>query len=158
MTTREQRAAGELPTGEMNGVRFARHVGAAHGTIKRWLYEGMPARRDGHHVWIDPEAAEAWIDARYKGRKPLAIGRHSCVYVARRLNDDAVKIGFATDVMRRIAELRKESGSAVELAACLPGGKPDELRLHERFAIHRIDGEWFSAPVNDVIAALRWPA
>jgi hypothetical protein len=142
----------------MNGVRFAKHIDAAHGTVKRWLHEGMPARRDGNSVWIDPAAAAAWLDVKYKGRKPLALGRRSYVYVAHRLDDGAIKIGFATDVMRRISELRKLSQSAVELVACMPGGKPDELRLHAQFSTYRIDGEWFSVPLSNVVHALRWAA
>lgn len=29
----------------MNGRQFAEHLGVAHGTVKRWLHEGMPAHR-----------------------------------------------------------------------------------------------------------------
>jgi hypothetical protein len=138
--SREERAAGVLLTGEMNAVRFAEHIDVAHGTVKRWLTEGLPARRNGNRVWITPEAGRAWVEGRYPAS--IARGRRGLVYIATRATDGAVKIGWTSDVMRRVAELRKESRSAVELAACFPGDKPDELRLHARFAEDRIAGEW----------------
>lgn len=139
----------------MNGRRFAEHIDVAHGTVKRWLHEGMPARRDGCHVWITPDDGKAWIAARYPNRQSIAIARRAFVYVAHRLSDDAVKIGWTSDVMRRVAELRKLSRAPVELVACFPGNKPTELSLHARFAAQRIDGEWFASPIADVLAALR---
>lgn len=142
--SREERAAGLLRTGEMNARRFAEHIDVAHGTIKRWLHEGLPARRTGgihsSRVWITPETGVAWVEARYPNS--IARGRRGLLYLATRATDGAIKIGWTSDVMRRISELRKEAGSAVELAACFPGDKPDELRLHARFADDRMDGEW----------------
>lgn len=152
MPTREERAAGVLATGEMNGKRFAERIGVAHGTVKRWLHEGMPARRDDHHhhVWIDAEAAQRWIDERFKGRKTIAFDRRSFVYFAQR-EDGAVKIGWSADVMRRIGELRKKGRSTVQLLACYPGDKPDEQRLHKTFHGSLIGDEWFR-PDEDLMA------
>lgn len=130
----------------MNGRRFAEHIDVAHGTVKRWLHEGLPARRtgaktNGHSsVWITPADGIAWVSARYP--KSIARGRRGSVYVATRATDGAIKIGWTSDVMRRIQELRRHTRSAVELEACFPGDKPDELRLHARFQADRIDGEW----------------
>jgi hypothetical protein len=143
--SRAERAAGILRTGEMNGRRFAERIDVAHGTVKRWLHEGMPARRTDcggrGGVWITPADGLAWVEARYP--KSIARGRCGVVYVAVRATDGAVKIGWTSDVMRRVQELRKLACSAVELAACFPGDKPDELRLHARFSEDRLDGEWF---------------
>lgn len=141
--SREARASGLLETGEVFPKRFAEQIGVAHGTIKRWLTEGLPARRTGvgsQRVWITPSDGLAWVDARYPNS--IARSRKGLIYFAIRSTDDAIKIGWTSDVMRRIAELRKENRSAVELAACFPGDKPDELRLHARFIVDRIDGEW----------------
>lgn len=151
MTTREEKTSGQLATGEMNGRRFAEHIGVAHGTIKRWLHEGMPCRRTGREVWITPGEASGWVTSRYPNS--VAVRRVSVVYVAVR-DDGAVKIGFTSDVKRRVEELRKESRAAVQLVACVPGGKPRELSLHARFETARLDGEWFSVPVQDVVSAL----
>lgn len=141
--SREARAAGLLPTGEMIARTFAEHIGVAHGTVKRWLTEGLPARRTGHgssRVWITPAAGIAWVEARYPNS--VARNRRGTIYVAVRATDGAFKIGWTSDVMRRVQELRKASQSAVELVACFPGDKPDELRFHARFKADQIEGEW----------------
>lgn len=144
MASREELKAGQLKSGEMNGRRFAEHIRVAHGTVKRWLSEGMPARResDGHGTWITPSEAQAWIDARFQGRRTVAFDRHSVVYIAR-AEDGRVKIGWSSDVMRRIAELRKKQRCGVQLVACVPGDKPDELRLHSQCKHLLIADEWY---------------
>ena len=144
--SRDARASGLLHTGEMFARVFAEHIGVAHGTVKRWLHEGMPARRTGQgsvRVWIDPAVGLAWVEARYPNS--IARNRKGLLYIAVRDTDGAIKIGWTSDVMRRIAELRKEGRSPVELLACFPGDKPDELRLHARFIADRLDGEWHRA-------------
>lgn len=144
--SRAERSVGKLLTGEMDGKRFAEHVKVAHGTIKRWVHEGMPVIRDGCHIWIRPEEAKAWIAERFRGRKTVAFDRHSFIYFAQ-AEDGTIKIGWSADVIRRIAELRKYRRQAVHLLACFPGDKPDELRLHDRFQALRWagdpEGEWY---------------
>ncbi len=76
---------------------------------------------------------------------PEPHGRNGVIYFAVRASDGAIKIGWTGDVLRRVRELRRDEGCSVELAACLPGAKPDELRLHATFAADRLGGEWFRA-------------
>lgn len=137
----------------MNGKQYAEHLGVPHGTVKRWLSEGLPATRQAHAglVHIDPGIADAWVQA--NKAKSISFARTSSVYFARR-DDGAIKIGWTADVPRRLAELRKETGANVALLAVLPGDKPDELRLHARFALSRLDGEWFM-PSEEIAAFLR---
>lgn len=156
MASRIEKARGELVSGEMNGRRFAEHIGVAHGTVKRWLHEGLPARRDPSlpkGVWIDPSAAEEWMRRRFGGRTTIAFNRVSQVYIAER-EDGAIKIGFSSDIERRLRELRKITRSAVQLLACFPGGKPDELRLHDRFRHLHLGEEWYR-PGADLVAFVR---
>jgi hypothetical protein len=118
-------------------------MGIAQGTLKRWLHEGMPAERiNKHDVWIDPTAAKAWIEERFKGKKTIAFGRHAVVYFAKR-EDGKIKIGWTSDVMRRIFELRKYMRCAVELMACFPGNKRTENSLHRRFSTVPHEREWY---------------
>ena len=142
MSTRNERSSGQLSTGEMNAKRLAEHLGVAYGTVKRWLHEGMPAYREGHGTWVDPKMAERWIAERFKGRKTIAFSRRGFIYFVER-EDGAIKIGWSSDVMRRVAELRKKFGTAAQLLACYPGDKPDELRLHDDFRASLIGDEWF---------------
>ncbi len=167
-TTRAERDSGVNRLGEMRANNFADLIDASHGTVKRWLHEGMPARREIRSllaqkpgstgaVWINPEKANAWIVKRFRGKTPTAIGRGrgTFIYLAVRLDDDRIKVGWSNDIMRRIAELRKETGSAVELIACFPGRKPDELRVHKALASHRFDGEFFHASRDTALSAFR---
>lgn len=142
MSTRIERSSGRLATGEMNAKRLAEHLGVAHGTVKRWLHEGMPARREDHGTWVDPKVAERWIAERFKGRRTIAFSRRGFIYFVER-EDGAIKIGWSSDVMRRVSELRKKVGTAAQLIACYPGDKPEELRLHDVFRESLIGDEWF---------------
>jgi hypothetical protein len=70
----------------------------------------------------------------------LADGRY--VYLITDYEGD-LKIGYAKDVRNRVKDVQTSNKRPVQLAACLPGGKPHEGDLHRRFASLRIRGEWF---------------
>lgn len=141
--------------GTLSLLAYAARIQVRAGTVKRWRHEGMPALMIGEFVRVRPDEADAWVKEHHAAS--VAFGRSSVVYVARRDTDSAIKIGWTSDVERRMKELRKEGGSVV-LLAVLPGDKPDELRLHEQFAAHRLDGEWFAVAAENVVAALRGAA
>ncbi len=154
--SREERLVGLLHTGEISAKRYAERIGVSYSTIKRWLVEDMPARRNHNRVWITVAAADAWVDARYPDTISRR-GRRNTIYFVERVTDNAVKIGWTGDVMRRVAELRKETGSGIEIIACVPGDQRDEAGLHKRFRDARIAGEWF-LPTNELksyVASLR---
>ncbi len=55
-----------------------------------------------------------------------------------------VKIGYAVCVGYRLSCLQTGNASELTLLAEIPGGGPPlERELHERFAEHRVRGEWF---------------
>lgn len=155
MSTRAEREAGILPGGEVNGRQLAVILGVPHGTVKRWRREGLPGRKSGRDLWIVPDEARAWIATRFDGRVPIGMNRISQVYVAHRLDDGAVKVGWTSDIVRRLAELRKKSHAFVELVACLPGDKPRELRVHEMLKPYLIGEEWYACPIATAVSALR---
>lgn len=134
----------------MNAKEYAERIGVPHGTVKRWRREGLPGVLGSRQLSVDVAAADAWVTEHHP--KSIAFDRASCIYFAQR-DDGAVKIGWSSDVMRRVAELRKATGANVILLAAFPGDKPDELRLHARFAAHALDGEWF-APNREIDALL----
>jgi len=144
VATRYELETGELRCGRMNTKRFAEHIGVAHGTVKRWATEGLPSERypPMKGVWIDPEQARVWLAERFSGRKTIAFQRKAVLYFAQR-HDGAIKLGWTSDVIRRVSELRRDCGQAVHLRACWPGRKPDELRLHEKLQPYRLHGEWY---------------
>jgi hypothetical protein len=125
-----------------------------YGTVKRWVHEGLPVLRSHLYggappaVRVLPALADAWVARHYPST--VAHNRITVVYFARRVSDGAIKIGFTSDVDRRLGELRKEFGTH-ELLSYRRGSKPDELALHARFKSAHIEGEWFH-PTPEVMA------
>jgi hypothetical protein len=57
-----------------------------------------------------------------------------------------IKIGFARDVAKRLAELQTGNPEPLKLVAVIPGCLPSvERRYHREFATARRRGEWFDA-------------
>lgn len=57
-----------------------------------------------------------------------------------------VKIGFTKgNPIARLKALQTGSASTLVLMACHPGSLETERDLHNRFAAHRVHGEWFEA-------------
>ncbi len=61
------------------------------------------------------------------------------------LVDDRIKIGYSTDVEKRVATLQTASGSRFETVTYRKGGRAMEARYHRRWADQRLSGEWFTA-------------
>lgn len=57
----------------------------------------------------------------------------------------AVKIGTSTRLRTRARELQACSPVRLAVVAVGLGGECDERRLHDRYAEHRLHGEWFAA-------------
>lgn len=54
-----------------------------------------------------------------------------------------VKIGVATDVRKRMAQLQCSHGHPLKLLGTMSGGRPVEKNLHEMFARYKVRREWF---------------
>lgn len=69
------------------------------------------------------------------------------IYYIRYLGHTEVKIGYATSLKPRLAQLATGSAYEIELLASHPGTVADEAALHRRFAHLRItpSREWFCA-------------
>jgi hypothetical protein len=59
-------------------------------------------------------------------------------------NKNEVKIGYATDPLKRLASLQTGTTDRLDLLFTFRGGLEEEKQLHERFKTQRISGEWFS--------------
>lgn len=142
-----------LGSAVMTVQAFADSIGVRHGTVKRWVHEGMPVTRSNGLVRVDPSTANAWL-AEYR-RGSIAYARRSVLYAVLRDSDGAVKLGWTSDAGRRLRELYKltEEGE-LHLLAVMPGDKPDELLLHARFRRQALGGEWFAISADEAIAAL----
>lgn len=56
------------------------------------------------------------------------------------------KIGYATDVEKRLSSLQTGSGGKLALEKSWPGTRADEKALHDLLKPYRINGEWFRFP------------
>lgn len=69
-----------------------------------------------------------------------------------------VKIGFSTNIQKRIKALVTGSSSGLVLLGAMPGTVFDEKALHKRFSQHRLQGEWFRnhpevmGYINEIVA------
>ncbi|ART68194.1 hypothetical protein BTO20_05995 [Mycobacterium dioxanotrophicus] len=68
-----------------------------------------------------------------------------------------VKIGYATSVQARFADLQVANASELTIVLEMPGGPKLERELHRRFAEHRVRGEWFklTTDILEYIASVR---
>ena len=66
------------------------------------------------------------------------------VYFIRALGTDLMKIGSASNVMKRLGALQTGSPHRLWLMHICDGGLKEEGDLHRRFAQFRRNGEWFA--------------
>jgi len=76
------------------------------------------------------------------------------VYFMRAGSDGLVKIGCATDVEKRRAELQTGCPATLEVIATIPGGRDREKALHAHWKHRRVRGEWFKITEADISAKL----
>ena len=79
--------------------------------------------------------------AQQRARKDAATG--VLVYFIVDEQRQVVKIGMSQNPENRLKELQTGNPHPLTLAAIVPGGYVLERQLHERFAAHRLSGEWF---------------
>ena len=93
-----------------------------------------------------------WCDAIDREIAPLFSGPH--VYFVQSINEGPIKIGFTTNLARRIAQLNTGSSARLVIIASMPAGRAYERHLHRRLAAHRLHGEWF-ADCDEVRATMQ---
>lgn len=78
-------------------------------------------------------------------------------FAVARAKSDAVKIGVTTNISKREIALDGGVPGGVSILATLPGGMDVESYLHEKFAHHRLNGEWFahSEEIKDFIVDVK---
>ncbi len=101
---------------------------------------GRAERRPDSGAYFTAEAA-SYFPADINGVDGMKIKR-DCVYFVS--DNQAVKIGFTSDLPARIATLQVGCKSRLKLLATIQGGTRATVRvLHDAFAPYRIGGEWF---------------
>lgn len=67
----------------------------------------------------------------------------SCVYVVAGVAGGPVKIGYTSDLQRRLTALQIGSPIKLRTLATFAGGKELEASIHRLLADYRLEGEWF---------------
>jgi len=121
----------------------------------RWAYarEGIPYPDD---VQPEPEPSIS-VDTPPPPPKRKAVTAESHTYLIEAEGSHLVKIGIASDPVRRLREL--QTGQPMELRLLWSIAGDYEHDLHVHFAAHRVRGEWFDLtslgdPVDVVKAAV----
>jgi hypothetical protein len=90
--------------------------------------------------------------------KPVGQG---FVYVLKTTDGRLAKIGYSTNVEKRVKDLRTKASvmllTDLEVVTTCPGTYELEKLLHRRFNRFRHRGDWYSARVLKPLMALPWP-
>ncbi len=65
-----------------------------------------------------------------------------------------IKIGFTKSLTKRLSTIKVSSPEPIALLGVMEGKQTKERWLHEQFAVHRLQGEWFS-PAPEVLAYVK---
>ena len=83
-------------------------------------------------------------------RKPLQVGT---IYLLQAVGTSRYKIGYATNVEKRIKVLQTASPFPLWCIKAVPGTLKDEALLHSMYRSQRVCGEWFEFRVLTTIWA-----
>lgn len=83
---------------------------------------------------------------------PREIWNHHRIYFVRAAETSAVKIGFSTDVAKRLKQLQTGSPQRLVLEMMIVGTHALEAELHRRLKYHKVHlrGEWFDLDADGV--------
>lgn len=89
------------------------------------------------------------------GASSKAMVYEGFIYFVRpsRASGALTKIGFASDLKKRLQSLQIGSPEPLEIIAAAPADKSEEHMLHEFFAAKRVRGEWFDLTDDDLVSA-----
>lgn len=66
------------------------------------------------------------------------------IYFLRAVGTECAKIGYATNVVRRLAVLQAGNPARLEVFRQIPGDRASEAWLHAHYKARRIEREWFA--------------
>lgn len=126
-------------------------------TTKRWTKEDVTAI-----IWIESNK-HRFIKKLTLRKDPLVKPVPSeafrdgarVVYFIQEPATHAIKIGFSTNLRKRLESLQSANPYQLALLGALPDhDEKAEKRLHKRFDIYRLEGEWFTKDITDEVLNL----
>lgn len=109
--------------------------------LAKLLVKGVPNRPIAKY----PHLAIATKSCRRRGVRswPLRF-----VYFIR--VDGLTKIGWSTNVYKRVCAIENQLGVLVEFLFCFPNNHKTDTEWHHLFADKRVEGEWFALDLDDI--------
>lgn len=80
--------------------------------------------------------------------------QHRVIYFIKNISNGQIKIGFADRPNKRLADLQTGSTEKLVLIKAIEGDRAMEAELHKQFALHRLQGEWFT-PADEIVQFIR---
>jgi len=120
------------------------------GCSRKWLRRkvGKASRRGEERIYLGSDVLAA-----FEPCPPTAADPTPTIYFVQSIDGGPVKIGYTTQLPKRLADLRSMNPRFLVLLASMPGTEDDERRLHERFSTTRLHGEWFKS-TTDLVALI----
>lgn len=138
--------------------RDSRFWGAFVNTVRKWSWpkndprwddywkrkkEEERARAEEERVRKE-EAEKQAQEMIYKNRYP------GFIYFIQGESGGPIKIGYTTDIKKRLNSLQTGYPDTLVLLSIIPGNIEDEANLHSEFGEYRMRGEWFK-PVEPLL-------
>jgi len=121
-----------------------RALGEATADLQRRFADGMIAMRDKYNA-----------SAEETRRAQVAAGAfHEGIYFVQREGGGPIKIGFSTNIEKRVRMLQIASPELLHVIAHGPGTLAEENLLQRRLAAFRVRGEWYR-DCDEIRAAIR---
>ncbi len=122
---------GRFAFGPQEGIR------QVEGDLKKPWYEVGATGVWRHRAW--PESSVEAVPVGYLQE----LGVPGFVYFVSAGHGGPIKIGFSTNVVRRMAELQTANAHRLVLLGTVEGTMDTEAEFHVRFAHLRMEAEWF---------------
>jgi hypothetical protein len=142
-----------LPAMTVEGAeRLSERISAAMKELQDSSKISQAMRRD-HPVEYAAVMAERSPIPQAPIETPHYSTSSSVVYFVQAGDDGPVKIGYASDFLKRLSALQTGCPDQLRVLGMFPGGPSEEKELHTRLNMHRMRGEWF-APSDTVLSAI----
>lgn len=123
--------------------------------LARYFNIGRPNRPPWAGTGLSPQAVKAaWIEAIEEAKPkapPEPIGTSDLYFIQSAAGP--IKIGVSNNVAKRLKGLQTSNPHKLTVLAIVRGGALMEFEYHQRFADHRLEGEWFD-PHPDILAEI----
>ena len=128
------------------------HDNDRDGTTLFLIHQSSPSEREA-----DDERRRRWEQLRATARQdsPTDTKPRGEVYVIRETASGLIKIGYSTEISKRLANLQRSNPNKLELLWSTPGGLDLEAALHQRFRKRRLHSEWFDFGRYDPVKQIR---